>query len=373
MLNSAFKAFCLAFILFLMACQPIQYNRLQSIGDDSLLEDSSLPAFKLGSYRSEKREFKERFLSDKMDWVIVLNSHPDMRDFYQKNLLGSDFLSRFQNYQWKLAWTDMSVDVDRFFKTKTEEESSPSQNKKKSCYFFESLALTGVGLLTFEAPIFAGMGLKGLWNCVVSDSSEEKKEKINFANGTFLPFEYEGEKWPEKGAPHLNSSVKNHSSIFDHTLRYGAKKGASYDAPEENSAPAYPLLSVLLSLSGGGAPPAKEGAKEPAPSFFGEDSVIVYTLITTKDMQISVSPEEFKQSLKHLFGDEKRFKLILITLSEDSPLVCRLKFQEEAVPSKIKELSRGLGGAVLDICSPHLPEELFNEMSKSLYQPDLLS
>ena len=388
MWNFVFKWLYLPSFLFLTVCQPIQYSQLNPSQADLLLNSSHEESFQRQAFlRSSQKEFKEAFLSDKLDLVFVLDTNSYMNSLYQKNLFGADFLNRFQNYDWKFAYTDMSIDMQRLIQqeetkeNEKEEKEEEEEEEEESCGFFSGVAMTVFGLAGGH-PLLSGFGLDSLVNCFSSldvETKSETKEKPEevFTNGSFLPFEYNGvQQLKSDGFHQLTQSVENYNVIFDHSLRLGnAKaKGSSYEAPEQRESDPYPFLAMAFSMAKGNSHPIKSSSNEPGSSFFRKDSLIVYVLITVQDMKVVISPEKFKQSIGSFFGSEERVKLIPITLNPDSSLFCSLNFQKVSNDSsKVRKLANQLGHASLDICSQNLADELFAEISKSLYPKGFLS
>ena len=368
MLNFILKSCFLLFFLFLATCQPIQYHPIDLTQSEHLLNQFSTKEEDISqryiTLRSGEKEFTETFLSNKLDLVFVLDTQPNMESFYQKNIFGVHFLNQFKDYDWKLAWTDMSMDIRQL--APQEEETG---EEKKSCGFLKGLGMTIAGLKGGH-PLLAGFGIDSLYNCFSSSKSSDKEEV--FTNGSFLPFEYNGKKLKAAGFPKLTASVKNYNSIFDHSFRLKNIKGKkiSYDAPEQRPTQSYPFASMALSMARG-LEPFQNGQGSP---FFRKDSVIIYVLVTTQDMQLEISPETFEQSIKSAFGSQERVKVIPVTLSPDSHIFCSLEVQSDSSYSlKIRDLAHNLGHKSLDICSHNLSEELFIEISKSLYRREVLS
>ena len=216
-----------------------------------------------------------------------------------------------------------------------------------------------------------------LVNCISSlDFKINFGKQKTFANGAFLPFEHNGNK-VELGHPYqLTQSVENHNSIFDHSLRLGNEKEdwSSYEAPEQRKTDPYPFLAMLLSIAQGHSKSSINSQNQQISSFFREDSLIVYVLVTTQDMKVEIPPEILKQEFQSFLGSDKRMKLIPITWSPKSSLFCRLNHQNASGDSsKLRILSKQLGHKPLDICSSDLADQLFNEISKSLYPTTGLS
>ena len=395
----------ICFLFAAVSCQPMKLASVDAEDEDS----SSYDRFDFSS-----SALLDDFESDKLDLVFVLDTGPNMKGFYQKSPFKANFLSRFQAYDWRFAYTDMSVDASSFNQqdgaelTLTEEEEGG-----ETCGFFSGLFLTVAGLFV-SGPELTGLGLGHLAGCgeYVSEIFEGEDPADSFANGAFLPFEHEGEKL--ENLAYLTRATKNTHQIFDHSTRLSnLKKGeGSYNAPQVRNSPSYPFLSLLLSLSHKEAEEedailqeeAKATVTKTSPQnkdingsfykrpkatvtneispqedteesgqqkgFFREDSSIVYVLLAGEDLKMEVSTEHFKESLELLFGPERRLKVILLLLSENSSSIfCQLNSgQVEPLPSPgLKKLAQDMGWTVLDLCSKNLPERLFDEISSSLY------
>ena len=361
--------YCLIFLFSVITCQPIDYSSLQSSVSEGpkdaspSLTDSLAEVFPSSVFALPgQKEFKDQFTSDKLDLVFVLDTSPAMARFYNQNHLGASFLQKFKSYDWKFAYTDMSVDMEQLVENSEDEG-------KESCGFLKGAAMT-VGGFFVGGPFLAGLGLDKMYDCV--SSLKIRNKNTGFSNGDFLPFEYNGAKVQSETFHQLTPRVQNYNAIFDHSLKLGDAKKSSYSAPIQRNSQAYPLLSTTLSIAKNKASYSDQ-TSSPS-SFFRKDSSIVYVLITVQDIQMSLSPELFSQSLEFVFGSKNRLRLIPITLGENSPVFCDLKLQKGITDSqKLKKLSRSLGSHSLDICSSNLPEELFVEISKSLYPKDFLS
>ena len=363
--------------LFVFAvCQPMHYAHLESASQADLSDMENQDLGEKIPSRSGEKEFKETFVSDKLDLVFVLDTKPEMAPFYQTELFGTTFLDRFQKYDWRLAYTDMSVDITIFAQSQ-EEEKHQKAVKKDSCSFFSGLIMTTGGFMTGQ-PLISSFGINNLFNCAGRAlSSNKKKKKPIFTNGSFLPFEHKGKKWDQGKSLFLTSSTPNYKEIFHHTMKPGSGgKKAAYDPPIQKDLKAYPFLSMILSMAKeGGIQNPQQSSKEK--SFFRKDSVIKYVLITSSDFQTKIEPEYFKDSVKSFFGSEKRLQIIPVTVKSDAALVCQMKFKQTPLPDKsskmedfVKEIN---SSSVLNICSQNLAEELFKEISKSLYPTGFLN
>lgn len=321
-------------------------------------------------------DYKDRFLSDKLDLVFVLDTHPGMENFYKKNLFGPNFLSRFQKYDWRFAYTDMSVDVNNFLK---QEKEKKEEEDEKSCGFWSGLVMTAGGVAAGR-PFITAFGLRNLFGCASQSfdsifSDDEKTAAKSFANGAFLSLEYKGKKLSYNGLNYMPKSVANYNEIFNHTVTLGNKKDDDdYEAPEIKDLEAYPFLSTALSLANGNRP-LNTNSQNNTNSFFRDDSAIVYVLVTVHDMQIDITAKQLKESLKSFFISEKRVRIIPVTLSSNPSFICQLYSKQKSSSDsyKLRELASELDSSAINICSQDLPDELFEEISKSLYPTGFLS
>lgn len=302
--------------------------------------------------RSHQAQFQERFISSKLDMVFILDTNKKRKSLYSKNLLGGDFLNHFHDYDWRLAWTDMSVDIQSL-KGEAEKKSN------SSCNFFSNLIMTVGGVFTDSAKV-TSFGLKGLFNCI-SRINLKSKKKNNYANGSFQPFESNQKVY------YLNKYNKYSGSILDNSLLVPNPKQKTYKAPLLKETQSLPLLSMIFSLS-------KNLYSPSSLPFFREDSLVVFVLFSLEDSQIPLSAENFKESLEVAFGSHDRFKLILVTLKDSSNVFCPLLYHENSSnpPKKLIQFTEDLNQPVLDICSQSLGEDISKEISKGLSSQKLL-
>ena len=343
-------------LIFTVSCNRIEmdYYSLQqskSSLDPILLLDSQGRRKDILPTRSQQAQFKERFISSKLDMVFILDTNKKAESFYSKNFLGSDFLNYFYDYDWRLAWTDMSIDI-KSLKGETEKESN------SDCNFFSNLIMTVGGVFADSVKV-TGSGLKGLFNCI-SRINLKLKKKNHYANGSFLLFESNQKVY------YLNKSNRYRNSILYNSLLVPNPKQKPYKAPLLKETKSFPLLSMIFSLSKN----LYTSSKLP---FFREDSLVVFVLFSMEDSQISLSAENFKESLESAFGSHDRFKLILVTLKDSSNVFCPLYHKSYSnLPKKLIRFVENLNQPVLDICSQNLGEDIFKEVSKGLSSQKLL-
>ena len=382
MTNSQFiSAYCLALLsLSLLSCEPIDLQYATAVKSafihdvetdqksDELYEGQPLLT------RSAQKEFKEHFLSDKLELVFVLDTGPGMEAFYHNNPFGAGFLSQFQNYDWKFAYTDMSMDMQ---KITNQAKNSSGEKKEKSCNFLEGLTMTVGGLFIGQGvPLLSAFGIEELSKCKLSSENSDSSQ-IKYANGDFLPLEYKGEIAQTQNFRQITKNTDNYNEIFDHSLRQSnptTEEEPNYSAPVLRQTESYPFLSTAFSIAKAlNSPQSASDSKSPT-SFFRKDSLVIYVLATTQDMKITIPPKQFMESIESAFNSHQRFKLILITLTDDSPLFCSLKLQKTSTDSiKLRQLAKKLHYPSLDICSNQLGEKLFKEISKNLSSANLLN
>ncbi len=308
------------------------------------------------TYHDQER-FIDSFVSEKLDLVFVLDTHPKMEPFYRKGLFSSDFLNRFQDYEWRFAYTDMSVGKNKI------KEAKIDKNAEESCLSSDDLLNTVFAAL-LEIPFLFIFGIKKAIDCIPEGFLGDEDK---FANGKFLPFEYKEEKINFSKINYMTKYVENYNEIFTRTLKLEDKKN-SYDAPEQKNHDSYPYLSMSLSMRYGSQSDSEQGG-----SFFRKDSVIVYVLFTIHDLDIEHLPDEKLEAINSFFGSKKRVKIIPVILPPDSP-DCLINLQHVSSASpKLKNWAGRLGYPSLNICSNDLEEKLFDEISKPLIPMDLLN
>ena len=333
--------------IFCLSCQPlkIEYLAVEDTGALPQASEGLISQEQPLRIRSYQKHYEDRFISDKVDMVFILDTEHTRASFYEQVLFKTSFLDQFSDYDWKWAYTDMSADTNSYLKQ--EEQQADSAPAKKSCNFLSNALLTGASLL-IETPQLAVFGLRGLGSCFKSSN-----KKISYANGYFMPLEQK-----ESLRHVLTKESENYNSIFNDTLKRPNPKDYKYQAPVSRKSSSYPMLSLMLSLS--------HNLDSQSP-FFREDSLIVYVVFSFQDMKINLSAQALNQSLTESFGTEKRFKMIPVTITENSNLFCAFSQENNSpAPKKLTQLAKDRGQKVLDICSQNLSQELFLEISKNL-------
>lgn len=360
------KALALAVCLFcclaaLAGCQPMTASLHSEGGPDS--QD--------GFGRDGLEAFQDRFLSNRLDLVIVMDSRPGMREILKTNLFGEAFLDQFSDYDWRLAHTGSSVNKALFSKKE-------SKDGDEGCSWLGGLSMGALGWVT-TSPILVAFGYNSISSCIFSDndSSEDKPENSDAppVNGVFLPFERQNKKWRD-GLISLSGDEPDYNRIFNDTMTLSdskkpgffsfKRKKEFYEAPIEQGGDSLPLLAIMLSLS-------KPSHQQ---HFFRDSSQIIYVAVAPADISRKFSGRALRKAVGQVFGRKDRFQLIPVSIpSGDLP--CQMRFQEAGVEGaapalKLKKLARELGNKGVSICSPNLGEDLADEIKKYLRPPDLL-
>lgn len=355
-----------------VGCRPMEHNAFASYEQKG--EDGS-------SLELHADEIQNLFITDKLDLVFVTDSHPDMALFYKKQLFGQDFLSRLNPYDWRFAYTNMSIDPD------TLEKMTQEPDEEQECAFFSSLFQTVFGVFS-EGLRTTASGLEGIGQCISSIQWPDF-DTTKYTDGRFLPFEHKGEKWETSRGNCLDKSVENYNEIFDNSFRLNTED-SSFDAPPltDEDQKSYPLLTLLLSLVEGShtadpqvesedsssskEQPSKKVSTQCQP-FFRTDSVIVYVVITANDIQFDDLLKELEQTFDSVESFDQRLKFVSVTVSPRSAFLCDISATEPFSSSpKMRRLARKTGTVPLDLCSKNLPDKLFEEITKSLHPTDVL-
>ena len=342
------KAYFFILFAFCISCSEIELSNLKR---DYSLQTSeanlNLRSKKLLLDRASQREFKESYLSNKLDMVFLLDTNTKAKPLYNKDFLGYDFLNYFYNYSWKLAWTDMSMDIQALEKE--------SKEKKTRCGFLGNLFLTIAGTLR-GADKVAELGMEGLSHCFSKLDTLSKKKNYSYTNGDFLAFEGDHEQFV------LSKNTQHSPVILSQSLTLPNPKNKAYKAPILKENPSFPLLSFFSNLSKNLYP--QQGTH----SFFREDSLVVVVLFSLTESQLSLDTKRMKKSFEQAFEPHDRFKLILVTLTEDSHVFCPMmnNLESDSIPKNLIHLIEESGGTVLDICSKTLGAKLSHEILKGL-------
>ena len=138
--------------LLLSACQPIEFI----VSQEGYFSKSS--GVEELSFRGEEK-FKEFFVSDTLDLVFVLDSQPGMDKFYTDNIFGEEFLNSLEEYDWKVGYTNTSVDSKLL-------EGDGHDEDEESCGFGDFLYGIGFNVCWWSCGSFNDSCL--FWNLLYS-------------------------------------------------------------------------------------------------------------------------------------------------------------------------------------------------------------
>ena len=335
---------------FLIHCSPYEQKFLSSF---EITQEESSKELAYYSNREGSEEYINHFSSDKLDLIFILDSQVGMQTFYKKKIFGSHFLKRFENYDWRLAYTNMGVNPE-FVK-----------KQNNSCGLTGGIISSLFGIVV-ESPFLLTNGVQKLSNCFSS-----KKEG---ANGRFLPFEHKG-KAVKSALPYLTRNHPDYQAVFDSTFQtikkgkkshsYGKRReekrvrNVKFDAPQTQKGESYPLTSLILSLFNN------------PENFFREDSQVVYVLITPQDAENNISAETIREQFDHSYKNGERLHIISAVVKEEFPACLtymeNLGVSSARVGSKIMELSNDMDADIINICSQHFGEQLAVGIKKYLH------
>ena len=334
----------LNFCLLLSGCQPMDFIVPQ---DGEFSKSRGIEEL---SFRGEE-EFKDLFVSDTLDLVFVLDSQPGMDKFYEDNIFGEEFLSGLEAYDWKVGYTNTSVDAKLL-------EGRGRGGEEESCGlrdFLSGVGLTLLGGAVDPSATIASFGIYSIANCLSSISFKKSYPKVN---GEFLPFEFEGEKSDNQ----LTKNDEDYEAVFQYTVTKNT--GDDYDAPINQGESSAPLSSVFLSLTRG------------EESFFREESQIVYVVVTPVDAHQDISVKGIKKKFAGLYGRADRLHIIPVIINgEDSD--CEMEMKELGVENpqegfQLTEIASEMNMKSLNLCSDNLGLKLQEQIQPLLYPENFL-
>ena len=329
--------FFLTCLLFLSCCQPINFV---SFHEETPSYPGDIPP---GLSIDEEQGEGDFFVSDELDLVLMLDTQPGMDKFYENNIFGEEFLAGFKDYDWKMGYTNTSVDNELL-----EDDYSAYSRKKEPCSSDDLQYATGMtlfGVLRYllfpqTIPLSIPMGIYSISSCLSSPSFKETYPKVN---GEFLSFELNGEMLGTR----LTREDEDYQSIFQHTVTKNT--GTSYDAPINQDETSAPLYSLSLSLGRG-------------ESFFRKNSQVVYIVVTPVDARQDISAEDMRDKFADLYGEENRLHIIPI-IADGSDSFCEMELRGLGVKNpqqglRLKQIAQDMGMESLSFCSKNLGQEL---------------
>ena len=105
------------------------------------------------------KEFKAR---SKLDIVLVLDVSEKMKPFYEENhLLGENFLARIENHDWRLAYTNTTVNPQLF---QMSEIPKLESGEPDPCSLLDmGITVVGAGLAVFFSKVSSRF-TSSFWN-----------------------------------------------------------------------------------------------------------------------------------------------------------------------------------------------------------------
>ena len=301
--------------LLFSSCSPVDYLQLK---EGSGSDTKGFQVASRGENASlSSKEFKAR---SKLDIVLVLDVSEKMKPFYEENhLLGENFLARIENHDWRLAYTNTTVNPQLF---QMSEIPKLESGEPDPCSLLDmGITVVGAGLAVFfpkfllASPALFGTAADSTINtagCGLSKLSGEKEEEEPepiYANGQFQSFELSGLK---KSHTWLNPGVENYEKMFLDSFEWSSLS-PTFDAPVSKEDKAFPMGATLLSLDHGfqrnGGMVLSNG-EVTEDKFFREDSLVVYVLVTMADSRPEITADSFKKTIQSYFKDENRFEFL---------------------------------------------------------------
>ena len=358
-MNRKKLALILSLSFFLIHCQEMQFASLSEDSRDSLsLEDST------AGLQDLQRDFVK---SDKLNLVFVIDPREEAEGLLPADLLGPQFLNRFEDYNWKTTYTGSFV--DELFLSDPEENKKPkAEKRKKTCktktllYRLGMIAVSvfalgstaAVAVSTGQAlPCAAAAGSAAMDKAKSAFQTNEKNPTVN---GQFLPFEREGKKLET----YLTKDQDNYNEIFTDTFTRGtAGFFNSFDAPlSETTGISDPLAGVLLSFLRNR-------------SAFEENSQTVYVVPAFNDTKEAIPFDRIHKVFQNIHGEDRQLEIIPLTLTSHQDSACKKKLESAGIknPSPPENLRDSVRiGSGLNICSPRLAE-LLERKIKRLIRP----
>ena len=325
------KYFIILGVLFLTSCMSQEQGFLTSF--EVVEHKSSEKDFIYYNNREGSESFVERFSSNKLDLIFIVDFQKGMDKFFKQKIFEENFLKAFEKYDWRLAYTNTGMNPVLFERKK--------QSEKSSCHLGQGLISTGLGLTAGGHPIFLYEGLSSVFGCF------KTKKEIQGANGVDLKFEHKGKVL---NIPYLTKDHEEYQSIFNDTLQKQNKMKAR-SSPQFQSGESYPGYSLLLSLF-------SNTKKE----WLREDSQVVYVIITPQDSKEEIESSKVKNQFEISYGKKERLHIIsaVVTSRFES---CETYLKSLGVSSiqpgkNLMRLSKGTNADIIDICSQDFSEEL---------------
>lgn len=348
-MNSTKIIFLFGFLVSLVHCQGMQFAPIHQSRDSE-------------SRGASEYDFQEQFKSDKLDIVIVADTRDGMERILQENFNGS-FLHRLEPYDWKLAYTNTSVNKEFIEDVEKEEETT---ERDETCgiggwlYQFLKVAM---GLYRVKPETFAD-GIYGVGSCTVStldavgdavgSAFQGYREPEKPVNGRFLFFERSGHAVEN----YLTREREGYEEIISDTFKSGTGEYNQFDAPQIQEGSSDPLAAALLSVFS-------------EKDFFRKGSQAFFIVVTPKDTKEAVSFSDIHKLFQQIYGKENSIQIIPVALTKNSKGRCGKELESAGIdlPEEAVNLKKSIAREIqpVDICDPDIADQLARQMKRFVY------
>ena len=336
----------------LVCCQGMHFTSLHHTPEErSSIEDDRL-------------DFPKQLKSDKLNMVIVADTRDGMNGVLRETFNAS-FIRQFENYDWKVAYTNTSV-REEFLEDSTKREKEATKKDNKTCsseQWLWRLGAVAVGAY-LVAPLTLTGGVWGTGSCLfaagragvnaVGNTFQSYKKKPDFVDGQFLFFEESGTELDN----YLTKEREGYGDIFVDTFKQGTASYNQFDAPQIQKGSSDPLAAVLLSL-------LRER------EFFQKGAQAVFIVVTPKDSQESVPFSHIQKGFQQIHGEGNSLQIIPVALTKDSEMSCVRKLEEAGVdsPEVAVNFQKSISKKArpIDICTPNLSDQLARQIKRFVY------
>ena len=348
-MNSTKIIFLFSVFVSLVYCQRMQFAPVHRGQDSESRGDSEY-------------NLPEHFKSDKLDMIIVADTRDGMEQILQKNFNAS-FLHRFEPYDWKLAYTNTSVNKEFMEDAKKPEETTEEDATCGIGGWLYQFLKVAMGLYGVMPEIFAN-GVYGVGSCTVSTldavgdtvgsafQGYRKPEKS--VNGRFLLFERSGHEMEN----YLAQEQEGYEEIISDTFKTGTGEYNQFDAPQIQEGSSDPLAAALLSILS-------------EKDFFRKGSQAFFIVVTPEDTKEVVSFSDIHKLFQQVHGKENSIQIIPVALTKNSKGRCGKELESAGIdsPEEAVNLKKSISREIqpVDICDPDIADQLVRQMKRFVY------
>ena len=335
----------------LICCQGMHFTSLHHIPEQRSSADD------------EGFNFQEQMRSDKLNVVIVADTRDGMDEILQETFNAS-FIQQFENYNWKMAYTNTSVGKELL--EDSVKGGGKAKKDSKTCssrQWLWRLGAVAVGAY-LVAPLTLTGGVFGTGSCLfaagragvnaVGNTFQKYKKKPDSVDGQFLFFEEGGTELDN----YLTKEQEGYGDIFVDTFKQGTASYNQFDAPQVQKGSSDPLAAVLLSL-----------LREQ--TFFQKGSQAIFIVMTPEDSAESVPFSHIQKGFQKIHGEDNSLQIIPVALTKDSEMSCVRELEDAGVdsPEVAVNLQKSISKKVqpINICSPDLSNQLARQIKRFVY------